>query len=103
MFRKKSTALNSDEIVSLFNDLRKVASTSQSRRMSFDNHLLSDEDYKTLLGVSIDQFIDLNQHVTSMRNTKERTIRNAIGIFLFKMDCLMPLLPLFLGLAFVHK
>lgn len=65
MFRKKSTALNSDEIVSLFNDLRKVASTSQSRRMSFDNHLLSDEDYKTLLGVSIDQFIDLNQHVTS--------------------------------------
>lgn len=87
MFRKKSTALNSDEIVSLFNDLRKVASTSQSRRMSFDNHLLSDEDYKTLLGVSIDQFIDLNQHVTSMRNTKERTIRNAIGIFLFKMKC----------------
>ena len=65
MFRKKSTALNSDEIVSLFNDLRKVA----------------------LLGVSIDQFIDLNQHVTSMRNTKERTIRNAIDIFLFKTKC----------------
>lgn len=87
MFRKKSTALNSDEIVSLFNDLRKVASTSQSPRMSFDNHLLSDADYKTLLRVSMDQFIDLNQHVISMRNTKERTIRNAIGIFLFKMKC----------------
>lgn len=55
--------------------------------MSFDNHLLCDDDYKTLLGVSIDQFIDLNQHVTSMRNTKERTIRNAIDIFLFKTKC----------------
>lgn len=55
--------------------------------MSFDNHLLSDEDYKTLLGVSIDQFINLNQHVTSMRNTKDRTIRNTVGIFLFNMKC----------------
>lgn len=81
---EKSTALNSDEIVSLFNYLIKVSSTSQSHRMSFDNHLLSDEHYKTLLGVSIDQFIDLNQHVTSMRYTKEKIIRNAIGIFLFK-------------------
>lgn len=39
------------------------------------------------LGVSIDQLIDLNLHVTSMRNTKERPVRNAIGIYLFKMKC----------------
>lgn len=51
--------------------LKKNVSTYQSRRTAFDNPLLSDEDHKTLLSVSIDQCSDLNQHVTSICVTQK--------------------------------
>ena len=53
--------------------------------MSFDDHRLTEEDFKSLIGMSKDQFIDLNEHVTFMRSPKEIPVRNAIGIFLFKI------------------
>lgn len=83
MFKKKSISMNSNEIMKLFDDIRKAA--NHNRRLSFDDHRLTEEDYTPLLGISKDQFNDLNLHVPSMRSSKERTVRNAIGIFLFKM------------------
>lgn len=52
--------------------------------LSFDK-LNNEVDYTFLLGISKVNFDDLVSHVIPMRNTKTKTIRNAICILLFKL------------------
>ena len=54
ILKKKSIPMNSNEIMKLFDDIRKAA--NHNRRFSFDYHKLTEEDYTSLLGWSKDQF-----------------------------------------------
>ena len=68
MIKKKSISMNSNEIMKLFDHIRKAA--NHNRRLFFDDHRLPEEDYTSLLGMSKDQFDDLNLYVPSMRSSK---------------------------------
>ena len=74
--------MNSNEIMKLFDDIRKAA--DHNRRLSFDDHRLTEEDYTSLLGISEDQLNDLTLHVPSMPSSKERTVRKPLEFSFLK-------------------
>lgn len=84
-YKKHNSALSSKEIQDLLEHVRlRAMGSCNTYNLSFDK-LIKDEDYNSLLGISKLNFDDLVLHVTSMRNTQNRTVRNAVGILLFKL------------------
>ncbi|XP_061170430.1 uncharacterized protein LOC133179753 [Saccostrea echinata] len=84
-YKRQHSVLPSKELNDLLERVRfKALRSYDSSSLSF-NKLSNDEDYISLLGISKANFDDLVTNVTSMRNTKIRTIRNAVGILLFKL------------------
>jgi hypothetical protein len=47
--------------------------------------VICDEDYESLLGISKGSFEDLTSSIISLHTSKNRSIKNAIGILLFKL------------------
>ncbi|XP_061171659.1 uncharacterized protein LOC133181135 [Saccostrea echinata] len=83
-YRKKMSSLTSQEVSDLLTKIRTRAMHNLTTyKLDFEN--LHDEDYMTLLGLSKENFFDITSFTTSLRNTKMRSIKNAIGILLFKL------------------
>lgn len=84
-YKKHNSVLSFKEIQDLLEHVRlRAMGSCNTYNLSFDK-LIKDEDYNSLLGISKLNFDDLVLHVTSMRNTQNRTVRNAVGILLFKL------------------
>ncbi|XP_021351029.1 uncharacterized protein LOC110454009 isoform X2 [Mizuhopecten yessoensis] len=81
------SSLNRTDLLSLISNIRDVANAQQSKRIDFDSpHALSDEDFITLTGLSVQHFNDLCIHfVGSVRSSKNRSIKSCVGIFLTKL------------------
>ncbi|CAF2102623.1 unnamed protein product, partial [Rotaria magnacalcarata] len=68
----------------LLTDIRSML--LQQNSFNFDDPTsLNEEAYKTIVGLTKDQFNDLIGTVSSMRNSHTRSIRTAVAIFLAKM------------------
>lgn len=81
-YRKKTSLLTSNEASDLLSKFKTRASHNLT---NFKLEHLHNEDYNTLIGISKDNFFDLTSNITSLRNTKCRPVKNAIGILLFKL------------------
>lgn len=83
-YRKKTSLLTSNEASDLLSKIKTRASHNLINfKLDFEH--LHNEDYNTLIGISKDNFFDLTSNITSLRNTKCRSVKNAIGILLFKL------------------
>lgn len=83
-YRKKTSLLTSNEVSDLLSKIKTRASYNLTNfKLDFEH--LHDEDYNTLMGISKENFFDLTSNITSLRNKKCRSVKNAIGILLFKL------------------
>ncbi|CAF1659052.1 unnamed protein product [Adineta ricciae] len=74
---------NSNEIQKMMNDFRTLLQCQ--RGLDFDNNAsLGDEAYYNITGLQKDQFNDLLNQLQSMRNSKLRSARVALAVFLAK-------------------
>ena len=78
---------NSSEVETLLGNFRNMYNSK--RRFSFDDvHELSDNEYPILTGLSKDSFDDIVGIVSSsssLRNSSQRSIRTAVGVYLCKL------------------
>ena len=73
-------------VTHLLNELRKYAASSQQNRLSFDDlHGYSDDDLYNMTGLTKHQFEGLVGMVSSLKQSKLRSPRLAIGVLLLKL------------------
>ncbi|XP_033730151.1 uncharacterized protein LOC117319467 [Pecten maximus] len=84
---RDSTSVNRTDIAQLITSIRDAANKSQDQRINFDSpDALSNDDYVSLTGLGREQFCDLCSHLKStLRNTKNRSLKACVGIFLTKL------------------
>ncbi|CAF4617137.1 unnamed protein product, partial [Rotaria sp. Silwood2] len=74
--------LNGDDVKNLMVDFRLTINSTKS--FDFDNpSSLDDDGYKTITGLN--NFHDVLDHLTTMRNSNVRSVRVALAVFLAKM------------------
>ena len=73
-------------VTHLLNELRKYAASSQQKLLSFDDHHgYSDDDLYNMTGMTKHQFEVLVGMVSSLKQSKLRSPRLAIGVLLLKL------------------
>ena len=83
---KEGSKITDTELVSLLHFIINAAQQNKSKRLDFDGQdTLSDDDYHTLTGISKDQFNDLVGYVHNINNTKLRSPRTCLAIYLLKL------------------
>ncbi|CAC5394661.1 unnamed protein product [Mytilus coruscus] len=83
---KSECPFNRTDIFNLLQQVRTIALKNQNKRIDFDSDsFISDADYYNLLGLSRGSFDDICSHITDIRNTKNRSLRTCIGIYLTKL------------------
>ena len=83
---KSECSFNRTDILNLLEQIREIALKSQNKRIDFDlDSFMSDADYRNLMGLSKLSFHDLCSHVSEIRNSKNRSLRTCIGIYLTKL------------------
>ena len=83
-YRKQHSTLTSEEITDLLSRLKSRAISSSTRgKIDFD--VICEENHHTLLGIFKDSLNDLTYLIISVRKTRNRSIKNAIGVLLFKL------------------
>ncbi|CAF3548310.1 unnamed protein product [Rotaria socialis] len=76
--------LNGDDVKNLMIDFRLTINSSKT--FDFDNpSSLDDDTYKTITGLSRDNFHDVLGHLTTMNNSNVRSVRVALAVFLTKL------------------
>ena len=83
-YRKQHSPLTSEEITDLLSRLKSRAILS-SMRGKIDFDVICEEDHHSLLGISKDSFNDLTSSIISLKKSRNRSIKNAVGILLFKL------------------
>ena len=83
---KESTKIvKSDEMIKILTFAKSLLEKSESQRIDFDQpHLLSDNDYYTLTGLTEEQFNDLVSGISFERKRKY-SVRQSVGILLTKL------------------
>ena len=77
--------IKSDEMIQILNSAKALIEKSESRRIDFDQpHLLSDNDYYTLTGLTEEQFNDFVSGISFERKRKY-SVRQSVGILLTKL------------------
>ena len=77
--------VKSDEMIQILNFAKALIEKSESRRIDFDQpHLLSDNDYYTLTGLTEEQFNDLVSGISFERKRKY-SVRQSVGILFTKL------------------
>ncbi|CAC5411188.1 unnamed protein product [Mytilus coruscus] len=83
---RKSTDFNRSDILDLLQKIIMLLLKNDDKRLNFDkDSSLSDAEYISLTGIDIASFNDLATHLVSIRDTKVRSSRTCLGIFLTKM------------------
>ncbi|XP_062608957.1 uncharacterized protein LOC134270728 [Saccostrea cucullata] len=73
------------DILDLLNNLRQRMKSTSSH-LNFDvSSPLTEENYKDLTGLTKENFSDMVQHLSTVRNTGNRSVRTCLGIFLMKL------------------
>lgn len=81
-----TTFFNKTELLALITDIRSIALKNENLRIDFDNkNTLKDSDFLNLTGITKENFEDLISHVKSIRQTKNRSIRTCIALFLVRL------------------
>lgn len=85
-FVKKHATIQTSQLVKLLENLRKSASVSTARRLSFDDlEDYTDTDLLYLTALKKHQFEELVEMVTTLKKSKLRSPRLAIGVLLVKL------------------
>ena len=81
------TFVNRSTLKGLLDKLKsKLAKQSTQRCLDFDCGSMCDEDFESLTGVNRAAFDEICSNISHIvRNTPARTLRNSVGMFLFKM------------------
>ncbi|CAL8083599.1 unnamed protein product [Orchesella dallaii] len=83
---RKGAFLTPKELGDLFN---RIADKADRHRIDFDSNVISDNEYKILTGISKDNFKTLHDEFiiksNTLKNSKNRSTRNALAIFLAKL------------------
>ncbi|XP_076107099.1 uncharacterized protein LOC143075538 [Mytilus galloprovincialis] len=83
---RKTTDFNRSDILDLLQKIRNLLLKNEDKRLNFDkDSTLSDAEYISLTGIDKTSFSDLASHLVSIRDTKVRSSRTCLGIFLTKM------------------
>ncbi|CAG2229897.1 unnamed protein product [Mytilus edulis] len=83
---RKTTDFNRSDILDLLQKIRMLLLKNEDKRLNFDkDSTLSDAEYISLTGIDKTSFSDLASHLVSIRDTKVRSSRTCLGIFLTKM------------------
>ncbi|CAL8076174.1 unnamed protein product [Orchesella dallaii] len=83
---RKGAFLTPKELGDLFN---RIADKADRQRIDFDSSVISDDEYKILTGISKENFKILHDEYIieskTLKNSKNRSTRNALAIFLAKL------------------
>lgn len=80
------TTVNKTTIMELIQQLREEANVKGEKRLDFDSPQgLSDDEYKTLTGLAREEFDDLMTYIADINNSRSRSIRTCVAVFLTKM------------------
>lgn len=78
--------INRTGILDLIKSILDISLRNAQTRIDFENqHGLQKHEYRNLAGLTSEQFNDLRSHLKTIRDTKNRTIRTCLGIFLTKL------------------